>query len=74
MDQFNQLLVRISVFKLVVDISEVINIEITLSLDIEKSEVSFAALLIKWISLNDWISTMRRVSYFKKDSKSRACP
>lgn len=74
MDYLGQLLVTVAVLQLVVNISQIVEIQLSLSLHVQKSEVSFAALLSKGVSLTRKIYTTLVVSYLKNCSKSRGAP
>ena len=63
MDDLDQLVVIITVFQLFIDISQVIEIEFSFSLDVQDPEISSASLFAEWASLNNNFYTILAVSY-----------
>ncbi len=74
MDDFDQLIIGVPVFELFVDVSQVVEIELALALDVKQGEVGFATFLREGAALNRNTLTMRAVSSLRKPSKSRAAP
>ena len=74
MDDFNKLLCAVSILELLINILKVMDVEFSLSLNIQKGEISSASFLVEWTSLSKSISTILAVNYLRNCSKSRACP
>lgn len=74
MDDLPKLILIVAVFELFVNILKVGDVQLSLSLDIQKSEIGLSSLLTEWISLSHQKHTIRAVSSFKKPSKSKALP
>ena len=74
MDDLPKLILIVAVFELVVNILEVGDVQLSLSLHVQKSEIGLSSLLAEWVSLNHSKHTIRAVNSFKKPSKSKALP
>jgi len=73
-DDLDQLLVGVSVFELFVDISEVVEVEFSLGLNVEKGEVRLASLFGEGAALGGIKGTILVVSSLRNCSKSRGAP
>lgn len=74
MDDLPKLILIVAVFELIVNILEVGDVQLPLSLHVQQSEVGLSSLLTEWISLSHNKHTILAVNSFKKPSKSRALP
>ncbi len=70
----DELIIIVSILQLLVNISEVVQIQISFSLHVQKSKVGSSSLLIEWVSLSKRITTILRVSSLRNCSKSKAAP
>ena len=73
-DYLDELIIIVSVLQLLVNISEVVQVQISLCLDVQKGEVSSSSFLTEWVSLNKRTTTILRVSSLRNCSKSKAAP
>ena len=74
MNDLNQLVVIVSVFQLVADVSQVVEVELSLSLNVQKGEVGPSSFFSKGTALNKSKVTSLAVTSLRKLSKSRAAP
>lgn len=65
MDYLDKLVITVAVLELLADVSQVVQIEFSLSLHVQQGEVRSASFLVERISLSWNISTILLVSYLK---------
>lgn len=70
----DQLLFSVSVFQLIVDVAEIVQVEFALGLDVQKGEVSSTAFFVEGVSLSHLRITTLWVSSLRNCSKSRGAP
>lgn len=73
-DKLNELFLTVAVFELVVDVKQVVQVQLSLSLDVQECEVGTSTIFVEGVSLSVKESTMRLVSSLRNCSKSRAAP
>ena len=74
MDDVGELLRAVAVLQLLADVLEVVDVELSLALEIEDPEVGLTAFLGEGASLNRTKGTSLAVSSLRNLSKSRAAP
>ena len=74
MDQVNKFFFSVAVLQLFADVSEVVDVELSLGLNVKDSEVSIAAIFSEGASLDNSKITSLVVSSLRNLSKSRAVP
>ena len=74
MDDLNESLIVVAILELLANISEVVEVELSLGSHVQKVEVLSSSLLVEGASLNQSYSTSLRVSSLRNVSKSRAAP
>ena len=74
MNDLHKLLLGVAVFELLADVSQIVKVQFTFSLDVQQWEVSFSSLFAEGASLNTNKFTILAVSYLRNCSKSRGAP
>ncbi len=74
MNYLHQLILIVTVLQLIVNVTQVVQVQLALSLHVQQSEVSLTTLLREGVSLNKLRITTLAVNYLRNCSKSRAAP
>lgn len=73
-DDFHQLVVGVAVLQLLADVPQVVEVQLSLGLHIQQSEVRSSAFLTEGVALHSQDCTTLAVSSLRNCSKSRGAP
>lgn len=73
-DYLNKLVIIVAILKLFINVSEIVEIQFSFTLDVQEGEVGSSSFLVEGAALNQIKTTILTVSSFRNCSKSRAAP